>query len=77
MCDSAGAKNTDNLSTLSMVFILVGVVKGVFICFAVVAVCYRYWVSCRSHRELEREKERVSVLLGVLYIGLYVSAMCI
>lgn len=40
--DSAGAKNKDNLSTLTMVFILVGVVKGVFICFAVVAVCYRY-----------------------------------
>lgn len=34
---------TDNLSTLTMVFIMVGVVKGVFICFALIAVCYRYW----------------------------------
>ncbi|GLG96971.1 uncharacterized protein GBIM_03833 [Gryllus bimaculatus] len=33
--------NNNNLSTLSMVFILVGVVKGVFICFALMAVCYR------------------------------------
>lgn len=38
----AGNNNSDNLETLTMVFILVGVVKGVFICFAVVAVCYRY-----------------------------------
>lgn len=44
----AGANNTGNLSTLTMVFILVGVVKGVFICFAVVAVCYRY--SVKSER---------------------------
>ncbi|XP_068896560.1 disintegrin and metalloproteinase domain-containing protein unc-71 isoform X5 [Tenebrio molitor] len=36
----AGSNNSDNLETLTMVFILVGVVKGVFICFAVVAVCY-------------------------------------
>ncbi|CAH1154204.1 unnamed protein product [Phaedon cochleariae] len=36
-----GAHEKGNLSTLAMVFILVGVVKGVFICFAVVAVCYR------------------------------------
>ncbi|XP_031351128.1 disintegrin and metalloproteinase domain-containing protein 11 isoform X2 [Photinus pyralis] len=36
-----GSTNTDNLTTLTMVFILVGVVKGVFICFAVVAVCFR------------------------------------
>ncbi|XP_064210796.1 disintegrin and metalloproteinase domain-containing protein 11 isoform X1 [Tribolium castaneum] len=35
-----GNNNSDNLETLTMVFILVGVVKGVFICFAVVAVCY-------------------------------------
>lgn len=38
-------------------------------------------MSCRSHREQERERERVSVLLGVpvhrLSIELYVSAMCI
>lgn len=39
-----GAHDTGNLSTLTMVFILVGVVKGVFICFAVVAVCYRYYL---------------------------------
>lgn len=37
-----GSNNTDNLSTLAMVLILIGVVKGVFVCFAVVAVCYRY-----------------------------------
>ncbi|KAJ8911454.1 hypothetical protein NQ315_013816 [Exocentrus adspersus] len=37
-----GANNTDNLSTLAMVFILVGVVKAVFISFAMLAVCYRY-----------------------------------
>lgn len=36
-----------------MVFILVGVVKGVFICFAVVAVCYRYW--CRVGPQRARE----------------------
>ncbi|KAK6634655.1 hypothetical protein RUM43_012056 [Polyplax serrata] len=34
--------NNNNLSTLAMVFILVGVVKGVFICFTLMAVCYRY-----------------------------------
>ncbi|KAF4518677.1 hypothetical protein B566_EDAN002711 [Ephemera danica] len=37
-----GDNRNNNLSTLSMVFILVGVVKGVFICFALMAVCYRY-----------------------------------
>lgn len=37
-----GTNDPGNLNTLTMVFILVGVVKGVFICFAVVAVCYRY-----------------------------------
>ncbi|KAI4494456.1 hypothetical protein M0802_008948 [Mischocyttarus mexicanus] len=36
-----GEKNK-NLSTTSMVLILVGVVKGVFISFALMAVCYRY-----------------------------------
>lgn len=35
-------RSTDNLSTLSMVFIMVGVVKGVFICFALIAVCFRF-----------------------------------
>uniref|UniRef100_A0A0K8T3Q2 Disintegrin and metalloproteinase domain-containing protein 11 n=1 Tax=Lygus hesperus TaxID=30085 RepID=A0A0K8T3Q2_LYGHE len=34
-------QNSDNLSTLMMVFIMVGVVKCVFICFASIAVCYR------------------------------------
>lgn len=63
--DSTGTHNTDNLGTLSMVFILVGVVKGVFICFAVVAVCYRYWMSYRSHRE----RTRVPEMRSVLYIG--------
>lgn len=47
----SGADNTDNLSTLSMVFIMVGVVKGVFICFAFMAVCYRYCVAiCAAAR---------------------------
>ena len=44
-----------------MVFILVGVVKGVFICFAVVAVCYRY-IADRGVIEYS--------LRNVLYIGL-------
>ncbi|KAJ3642080.1 hypothetical protein Zmor_024898 [Zophobas morio] len=39
--DRESSNNSSNLETLTMVFILVGVVKGVFICFAVVAVCYR------------------------------------
>lgn len=37
----SGGEN-HNLSTLAMVFILVGVVKCVFICFALMALCYRY-----------------------------------
>lgn len=48
-----GDNNTDNLSTLTMVFILVGVVKGVFICFALVAVCYRYlYPECLSKSDV-------------------------
>lgn len=35
-------RSTDNLSTLTMVFIMVGVVKGVFISFALIAVCFRF-----------------------------------
>jgi len=37
---SGGTNN--NLSTGLMVVILVGVVTGVFLCFALMAVCYRY-----------------------------------
>jgi heme/copper-type cytochrome/quinol oxidase subunit 2 len=39
---SSTGGESKNLTTLTMVFILVGVVKGVFICFALMAVCYRY-----------------------------------
>lgn len=46
-----GAKNTDRLSTLTMVFILVGVVTGVFACFAIVAVSYRYYDHISHPRE--------------------------
>ncbi|KYB25295.1 hypothetical protein TcasGA2_TC034399 [Tribolium castaneum] len=59
----AGNNNSDNLETLTMVFILVGVVKGVFICFAVVAVCYRYIQS-----EIRGVMTEYS-LRNVLYIG--------
>lgn len=37
---SGGTNN--NFSTPVMVLMLVGVVKGVFVCFALMAVCYRY-----------------------------------
>jgi hypothetical protein len=58
----AGSNNSDNLETLTMVFILVGVVKGVFICFAVVAVCYRY-IQSEVRGVIEYS------LRNVLYIG--------
>lgn len=35
-------KNTDSLNTLTLVFIMVGVVKGVFISFTLLAVCFRF-----------------------------------
>ncbi len=37
----AGAQ-TEGLSTLTMVIILTLAVKSVFLCFALMAVCYRY-----------------------------------
>lgn len=37
------SETTNNtLSTGMMVLVLMGVVKGVFICFALMAICYRY-----------------------------------
>ncbi|KAK9501700.1 hypothetical protein O3M35_012376 [Rhynocoris fuscipes] len=38
-------REKEKMSTLTMVFIMVGVVKAVFICFASIAVCYRYWLA--------------------------------
>ena len=34
--------NSNNMNTVTMVLILVAGVKGVFVCFALMAVCYRY-----------------------------------
>lgn len=53
-----------NLSTGCMVVILVGVVTGVFLCFALMAVCYRY--SNSENREIKacRLRRRNSWLAG-------------
>ena len=40
-CARTVTDSSNNMSTATMVLILVLVVKGVFICFALMAVCYR------------------------------------
>lgn len=54
------SETTNNtLSTGTMVLILVGVVKGVFICFALMAVCYRY--SSKKIKFLSGFDQRLSL----------------
>lgn len=60
-------KNTDSLNTLTLVFIMVGVVKGVFISFAVLAVCFRFERVCVWERLCVR-----LVCLFVLLSSMYV-----
>jgi heme/copper-type cytochrome/quinol oxidase subunit 2 len=61
---SSTGGESNNLTTLTMVFILVGVVKGVFICFALMAVCYRY----SDHTYISAVKLFILIILKTTWI---------
>lgn len=57
------------LSTTTMVLILLGVVKGVFISFALMALCYRYsGVMKKNIIHLQRDCRRAHMVVVVVFV---------